>query len=553
MLKWMKGIYRVSILLGMLIIVLSAFCSNTKEVYYGSMSAQAELESFYSFQSMENIKRISYEIPKIVRDGDNLAVFTTDMEVWIEMSGSPVYSQTCGDGLFNRSTGSDWHFIHIQPSQAGETIDLYTRYAYPNVSKLMEREPEIRFGQVQEIYQHSSKIFSISRVVGLALIMLGTVFIIFSRTVARSAKNPDDHLNLTLIYLGIFSIALGVFTGTQYQYSSLFVGNHVLNTMIVGVPLVIMLPSFSFYVRELRRESETGKSWDIICAVNTIIAAVVLLLQLFDIFDLTQTRPIVHFGIYSSTIILIIITAIEIKRGIATKIVRIHLFPSLLCFIGAAADTVCYYIGTADSNIFGRLGFLILISYSGFTLFAAARRLMAQGRESELYKLLATSDSLTQLPNRTALVFSIAEAARDSVRNYGFFMMDINNLKLCNDTMGHKAGDEHLRKGAEIIKNAFKDCGEVYRIGGDEFVVMIRKPKSEIIAKCTGMLELEQTIYNEGAEEGFPIGIAWGYAEFSRELDSSYYDTITRADGHMYKMKKEMKCPAWMQAEPVAE
>ena len=54
-------------------------------------------------------------------------------------------------------------------------------------------------------------------------------------------------------------------------------------------------------------------------------------------------------------------------------------------------------------------------------------------------------------------------------------MLDLNNLKKCNDRYGHEAGDTYLKKASEMITNAFSQENTVYRIGGDEFSVIIEK------------------------------------------------------------------------------
>ena len=59
-------------------------------------------------------------------------------------------------------------------------------------------------------------------------------------------------------------------------------------------------------------------------------------------------------------------------------------------------------------------------------------------------------------------------------------MLDLNNLKKCNDRYGHEAGDTYLKKASEMITNAFSQENTVYRIGGDEFVVLIQESVSDI-------------------------------------------------------------------------
>ncbi len=60
-------------------------------------------------------------------------------------------------------------------------------------------------------------------------------------------------------------------------------------------------------------------------------------------------------------------------------------------------------------------------------------------------------------------------------------MLDLNNLKKCNDRYGHEAGDTYLKKASEMITNAFSQENTVYRIGGDEFCVIMPDAKENSI------------------------------------------------------------------------
>jgi diguanylate cyclase (GGDEF)-like protein len=117
---------------------------------------------------------------------------------------------------------------------------------------------------------------------------------------------------------------------------------------------------------------------------------------------------------------------------------------------------------------------------------------------------------------------------------------DLNNLKKCNDTLGHMAGDQYISGAAEIIRNTFGKAGETFRIGGDEFCTILQNAKeSDIPAYLMKMRELEQ-VYNQ-KNELVTMRIACGYAVFDAEQDRNLEDTRSRADARMYRNKKELK------------
>jgi GGDEF domain-containing protein len=85
-------------------------------------------------------------------------------------------------------------------------------------------------------------------------------------------------------------------------------------------------------------------------------------------------------------------------------------------------------------------------------------------------------DPLTQLLNRRALDRDLVELIRTSARNdrsLVVVMADLEGLKDTNDTLGHSAGDERLKQAADTLASALRTGDNVYRIGGDEFVLVM--------------------------------------------------------------------------------
>ncbi len=94
--------------------------------------------------------------------------------------------------------------------------------------------------------------------------------------------------------------------------------------------------------------------------------------------------------------------------------------------------------------------------------------------ENKLYKL-AYSDALTELPNRQAFEKEMKEVImEDDSSSFAFVVVDIDNFKSINDTIGHQCGDSVLIEIAKRWKKIKKDDEYVFRIGGDEFIIIIK-------------------------------------------------------------------------------
>ena len=92
-------------------------------------------------------------------------------------------------------------------------------------------------------------------------------------------------------------------------------------------------------------------------------------------------------------------------------------------------------------------------------------------------RVLATHDGLTGLPNRLFMDAELASAlasSRDLGSGLALSFLDLDNFKLVNDTLGHAAGDDLLRTIAERIRAEVGADGIVGRVGGDEFIILMR-------------------------------------------------------------------------------
>ncbi len=117
---------------------------------------------------------------------------------------------------------------------------------------------------------------------------------------------------------------------------------------------------------------------------------------------------------------------------------------------------------------------------------------------------------------------------------------DLNNLKHCNDTMGHAMGDSYIKNAAEIISRVFGSHGRCYRIGGDEFCVVIQNRGGFDLEERLKELELEQQEFNQS--HTIPkIQIAYDFAGFDAEKDMDFEAARSRADVKMYEKKRALK------------
>jgi len=165
-------------------------------------------------------------------------------------------------------------------------------------------------------------------------------------------------------------------------------------------------------------------------------------------------------------------------------------------------------------------------------------------RFEEELRYLATTDSLTDLPNRarfeTALERMLALAKRSEVK-FAVMYIDLDGFKRINDTHGHNAGDSLLVQVAERMRSRLRDADLAARIGGDEFAFLLWNVSDQSSAEAVGR-DLVTTLTQPYSCGGVPceVGASIGVAMFPGDGDS-FRVLMARADKAMYAVKDRGK------------
>lgn len=178
----------------------------------------------------------------------------------------------------------------------------------------------------------------------------------------------------------------------------------------------------------------------------------------------------------------------------------------------------------------------VIVFLIGFTIYSMAKLNL----ESDDLKNKADTDQLTQLYNKMATQSKIQEyienEGKDSVSM--FFILDVDDFKKINDTMGHAFGDKVLVSLGNQIRSWFRMNDIIGRIGGDEFIIFVKDVKNEEIIKKEGNRILQFF-------SGFTVGEYTRYAPTASigcsiyPRDGKDFETLYKsADQALYKSKK---------------
>jgi diguanylate cyclase (GGDEF)-like protein/PAS domain S-box-containing protein len=156
-----------------------------------------------------------------------------------------------------------------------------------------------------------------------------------------------------------------------------------------------------------------------------------------------------------------------------------------------------------------------------------------KSKEEEL-RYISNHDSLTGLYNRSYFESQMVKLEREKQFPLGVVMVDVDDLKLLNDSHGHDAGDNILRRTAALLKATFRADDVVARIGGDEFAVLLPGADTKILSNAIARFKKE--LHHHNAEHDAPA-LNLSHGAVAVESGISLAKALKEADEQMYQEK----------------
>jgi diguanylate cyclase len=214
----------------------------------------------------------------------------------------------------------------------------------------------------------------------------------------------------------------------------------------------------------------------------------------------------------------------------------IRAFILLLLMLAALFTIALAYPGKVFNSQFQLLAFFVTTTITSVFAFIFAYRAQIQRRELQR---LATTDSLTGASNRRTLNDQLAMAIYEFNkvgRQYGLMLLDLDHFKQINDKHGHKVGDQVLIELVPVLESMLRQNDQVFRFGGEEFVVLVADIRSADLEKLAEKLRtgVERKLMLPGGE---PITASIGLAMLQIEEDWEAW--LHRADMALYQAKHQ--------------
>ena len=204
----------------------------------------------------------------------------------------------------------------------------------------------------------------------------------------------------------------------------------------------------------------------------------------------------------------------------------------------AIVIVICVYNYTISSQVSlslnSGLAMLIFLIYQIYASINIYKKIIKENTDLYIYENLLLYDSLTSLGSRYAYEKRLNLICENRYSST-IITVDVNNLKLINDELGHAVGDIAIKSVGNYLKINIPDS-EVYRIGGDEFIVIyIGIIKEEFFAN------LKRNLFIKGISERLEVSFSLGFSYYIPELETNIEEVLQMSDKNMYKEKISLK------------
>lgn len=487
------------------------------------------------------ILSIYYKLPRMEHD-ETLVYRSKDVYTKL-LIGSEILFETNvpQSNLYNRSPGNLWNEVTIHPQYSEALVELQVFMVYDTDAITID---STMWGDKADIILglFGKKTVGIS--VSIFMIVIGIVLMVFDfLPIYRRAKSHHG-----LIWLGIYSVLMGLWSLIETNVMQFLVTDvrilQLIDNMIMiadNMPLLIYLDcEYGIFKNRLIR---------IFGYAEVIFILVSVIVQLSGVSDLHYMLPGAVLALMAFSIILFVwvIQKLVHMWKDNMQITGCALQLSGICALWLFGFCESFRLTRADQMDraeFIRIGMLIFVICFAISSQIETYKIIENGLKFDIISNLAYSDGLTGLGNRTAYLEQLEQYAggEEELEHLGIVFLDVNNLKKVNDNQGHEKGDELITIAARIISDSFGRFGKAYRIGGDEFcVLMTGDDLQEHYEKALSEFRMLIDEANKAKWYTYEIQIANGFAICNEISKKNIDETIMTADDAMYVNKNLLK------------
>ena len=437
------------------------------------------------------------------------------------------------------SPGSRWNLVTLQPEYAGLTLRMQMTAAYsgdaPDIDNIFWGDSA---AIILSIMQH--KLWGALSCIAICLI--GFIMIILDIALNYKKKRK----NYGIIYLGVFSLCIGGWSLIETNVLQFLVRDTQILKPIDNLLLILMVMPLLLFADWLYGVLKY-KAVRVFCILQIIYLVSCIILPLTGLTDWHGLLFIgrVFIGIFAVGFVALSVWKnrfLFVRKEKRSAETVLQLAGIVALCVSAVISLLRFLTNdTMDRASIMRFGLLIFILCFASSSLFQTYKLIAQGLEYNTVQKIAYSDPLTQLGNRAAYLERLDECVKEHIQRLGIVYLDVNNLKKVNDVHGHEQGDILIRTAAEVIQESFGAFGRAYRIGGDEFCVLIDTNAIDVYDQAVDIFRKKIEAVNKSGKYIFQLQIAHGFICCEADSMKTIEDAIKTADERMYRNKVQLK------------
>lgn len=505
-------------------------------------TVRAELGKLGTYMDEETgVLSIYHRLPSM--EGDESLVFRTkDVYTKLLIDGEVFYATNVYEsGFYNRSPGNLWNIAKFHDNCSGAIVEMQVYMVYDTSAITVDHTI---WGDKTDIIMafFRDQFFGIT--VSLLMVIIGLVLIAIDVMPAYSHARK----NHGMVWLGLYSTLIGIWSVTETNVMQFFIQDMRILQLVGNMIMILDSMPLLLYL-----DCEYGifKNWfmRVFCYCDTVYILVATALQLTGISDLHIVLPGAMITMMVSCCVLLVWVAVELTVRIRRHQSVLHYALQLTglgaLWISALGEALrSAQADHMDRAEYIRVGMLVFIICLAISSQLETYRLFENGLKYDIISSLAYSDGLTGLGNRTAYLEQIeAHASGETgITQLGIVFLDVNNLKKVNDSQGHEKGDELIVAASKIIADSFGKSGQSYRIGGDEFCVLMTGGSLQEKYEA-GFARFQQLIDDANRVKGrtYEIQIANGFSICDMISREKIDEAVAAADSAMYANKSFLK------------
>ena len=443
--------------------------------------------------------------------------------------------------------GSGYHYVYLEPSDVQKLKVVLVEQVDHRIVHISNYT--LLPGKYALSDYSSRHIFAL--VIGIFLILFGGLAVLIGSIMRIYGVNY-----FRLLMIGLLSFTFGTWTMCYTKLIQLVSYSLTVNTVLEYLCLYFSPLPFTLLLWNMQR-SHLSRQKTLVMKLLVVYEIVFMVTTSFlhfsGLFEFPKTLVLFHASVFAGLLYFVFAGILYNKKmDISGKILtRGVLFFAIFVVADLIRFNVARFVAVDNPLLestwtpVGTLGFVLLLvqSYIVYLIYILEDR-----AEKGILATMAFLDALTGLYNR-AKCQQIFDILDKNFGDYAIISIDMNGLKTVNDKHGHNEGDRLIKTFAEVFKEAFAGIGTAIRVGGDEFMAIVRSEHVADVSECISKMKELQAVRSEGLPE--PLSVAYGVA-YKHEFLKNGFSIVEEnrieaekvyhlADERMYAMKASMK------------